>query len=596
MFLHPLGLLALLGVPSVVALHLFRRRFQPRVVSALFLWEVRDATSLAGRRRERLRSSASFWLELALALCLGLAFASPRGCAADESVHLVGVLDSSASMTARAPSGESFAERARAELLDAIAQLPSGSRVSLLESGPHPRLLAGPAAFPAEAEEALERWRPRHARHDLGPALDLALELGGGARVFLWTDRDLSDSVGAEVELRAVGAPLENVGVVHASRTPGENAAGEPVERVFLTVQNASERPAARELVLELGGAPFAQQRLEFAPEARRHLSFELERGAPSLVVHLEPDALQLDDQAYLAPLAPRTVALAAELGADELRLLGLSQAPGDIERWLQLVPESVAAAPPSLAHLALGDGTRAVDERRWELALVAEGSERSDLIGPFLGDKRHPLLAGLTLEGIVWSIEPGRALPGAPLVSAGNTPILSEERTNGGRRYHLNLDPARSSLQRSPDWPILLANLAEMRRRALPGPDRSNLALGEALTVRGLRGSEALVLRGPEGEEELAPAQTLVIEQLELPGEYELLADDQLLARFGVSLLDGAESDLRELSQLVRASDAKSAALEAGASGWQLVLLGLALACWAADWFVLRARKREAA
>jgi len=101
MFANPLGLLALLAVPAVVALHLYRRRFEPRVVSALFLWGADDRAPVAGRKREPLRTSVSFWSELGAAALLALAFAGPRsGCAAGRSEHLVIVLDSSDSMGA----------------------------------------------------------------------------------------------------------------------------------------------------------------------------------------------------------------------------------------------------------------------------------------------------------------------------------------------------------------------------------------------------------------------------------------------------------------------------------------------------------------
>ena len=80
-FLNPLGLLALLAIPTVAALHLFRRRFRPRRVSAVFLWNLEDRTPLAGRTRERLLRSPSLWLELLAALALALALAGPRaGC------------------------------------------------------------------------------------------------------------------------------------------------------------------------------------------------------------------------------------------------------------------------------------------------------------------------------------------------------------------------------------------------------------------------------------------------------------------------------------------------------------------------------------
>jgi hypothetical protein len=41
MFATPLGLLALLAIPAIVAIHLFRRRFPVRPVAGLFLWQIR---------------------------------------------------------------------------------------------------------------------------------------------------------------------------------------------------------------------------------------------------------------------------------------------------------------------------------------------------------------------------------------------------------------------------------------------------------------------------------------------------------------------------------------------------------------------------
>ncbi|MBM3978468.1 MAG: hypothetical protein FJ299_15960 [Planctomycetes bacterium] len=105
-FFHlPWGLLALLAVPAILALHLFRRRFQPRVVSALFLWAPDDHVVVAGRKREPLRQSVSLWSELLAAACLALALAGPRSCGQESAEHLVVVLDGSASMAATGTDG-----------------------------------------------------------------------------------------------------------------------------------------------------------------------------------------------------------------------------------------------------------------------------------------------------------------------------------------------------------------------------------------------------------------------------------------------------------------------------------------------------------
>ncbi|MFP5405628.1 MAG: hypothetical protein ACLGHY_04590, partial [Gammaproteobacteria bacterium] len=48
------GLVALAGIPAIVAIHLFRRRFRPRPATALFLWAAPERVPSAGRRRHRL--------------------------------------------------------------------------------------------------------------------------------------------------------------------------------------------------------------------------------------------------------------------------------------------------------------------------------------------------------------------------------------------------------------------------------------------------------------------------------------------------------------------------------------------------------------
>src|SRR5690606_21365624 len=104
--------------------------------------------------------------------------------------------------------------------------------------------------------------------------------------------------------------------------------------------------------------------------------------------------------------------------------------------------------------------------------ARLAEG-DSADYIGPFVLEKRHSLLQGVTLGGIVW---PGAVplAPGTmrPLVSAGERGligVIASAAAGGDTDVLFNLDLERTNLVRSPDWPILVSNLVEMRRRELP-------------------------------------------------------------------------------------------------------------------------------
>ncbi len=592
MFLYPLGLLALASVPVVVALHLFRRRFRPHVVSAVFLWAAQDRLPLAGRRREHLRTHASFWCETVAALLLGLAFAGPRIFGAGEAVHLVVVLDGSASMAARTREGV-IADRALELVRDQIEALPSGSRVTLIESGRRPAIRAGPAAFTGEARDALDRWEPNGASHAISPAVALGSQLAGGGRVLLVTDHYEPEAWPPEIEIEALGEPTDNVAITHASRRRSQDPTGEESERVDLTIANsgAGARPVRLALVAE--EIELETREIVIAARSREHVAFRLPRDTPLLVARIDGDALAIDDRAFLAPLPPRTLALASTLDLDTARRLGLSRPGGSsIARWLESVSGTIEAPDAASAHLVIASGALPPGAS-WCLSLESRGSERRPWIGPFVLDRRHPLLDGVTLDGIVWSGSIGAPLAGVPVISAGSEPLLSEDEVAGRRIFRMDFDPASSTLQRSPDWPILLANLAEMRRAELPGPARTNLAVGESFRYFA-RESADYRLEGPGGIREIAARTVLEIDAIEEPGVY-VLSDASgasgasgPLCTVAYSFCDAAESDLSGLGSGSRASSSAAATLRAGFSWIELLLVGSALALFLVDWLVL--------
>lgn len=586
-FANPLGLLALLALPIVVALHLFRRRFRPRVVSALFLWgEPRDTAS-AGRRRERLLRSPSFWSELAAALCFALALAGPRSCGASSARHLVLVFDGSASMSARGTQG-SAAERALEAARRELDALPGGSRATSIVSGRRPRVLAGPAALVDEARERLADYRPAANRHDLGESVALAIELAGGGPCILYTDRFEPDAVPREVELRALGEPLDDVAIARAGRAVNESGTG---ERVLVTLASYARSPRRAHVSLAADSQALAERDVELAPSQRVELAFSLPEGAPPVEVCVDAgDALAIDDRALLLPPPRRRIALASGLDERESRVVGLMDASGKgsrIARWLAIVPESFEAPDPALAQLAIARGPIG-DDSTWCLTLESDASEHVELLSPFLVERGHPWLAGVALDGVVWSACEGVALGGIPLVSAGQRVLLAEDRESNRVLLRANVDPARSTLWNSPDWPILLANLAEARRRELPGPGAVNLASGESLLYR-TESPGAFVLRGPDGERTLFAQDLVAVDDLEQPGLYVLQRDGRDLARYALSFADEAESDLRSLSSGHRAASTAPIAIESSSEWTTPLLLALALAFALLDVWVLR-------
>lgn len=591
-FTSPIGLLALLGVPAVIVLHLFRRRFKPQEVSALFLWAPLDHTSLSGRKRERLRTSASFWLEVLAALLAGLAFAGPRACSETTSQHLVCVLDDSASMAAQTPDG-SLRDNAFALIEERIQDLPANSRVTLILTGTPPRMLAGPSAFPEEAMARLASYAPSAPSHSILPSLALAERIAADGSVWLITDAHDSDSLPPGVKVTAIGSPVANLSIVAASRIPITDPTRPKIaQRVLITVQSFALGTVASHISIHAGGTQLATSNLELAPGQRTYLTFDLARGVGIVEARLPADGLALDNIATLAPPPPRTIAIYSNLSSETSVRLGLASGRGDskLDNLLRLVPASVEAPNATTAHLLFNESaaTPAGSATTWSLTLATGTSEeRQDLIGPFLVERSHPLFRGVTLDGIIWSRNPTAQVPGGPLVSAGNETLFGENVQPTRRLFFANFDPSRSSLQRSPDWPILLSNLVEMRRTALPGARSTSLASGEDFVWLGSGDAEYLV----EGEGlhlERKSKGTLIVSEALPPGLYTLSSDDKKLCDFGVTFADAAESDLRELSNGEQVVETGLASIDSGTPAIQLALLAAMLALLLGDWFVL--------
>lgn len=587
MFHNPFGLLAFSAVAAVVALHLFRRRFRAHVVGALFLWERRDESVRTGRTRETLHASPSFWCEVLAAALLALVISSPRGCGGSAR-HLVVVLDSSASMSAvDGATGESAAARASERLRARLAELSARGRVTLVRSGRPPTLLAGPAARVPDALRALASWEPGAGRHDLEPALVLAAQLAGADDVWLLTDRPALRERFSDVRVTAVGRPAANAAIARAARVR-EHEGAVVRDRVFASVQSFAATPRTVRGRWRRESGESESFSLDLDPGGIGHLGFDLPEGAGWVELALEEDALALDNTVRLLPAPVRELRLYSELSGALARRLGLrgaADAEESIARWRALVGDSRRAASAAEAHLVLSN--REVPET-WTVLLSPPGPDRVDSSGPFLLEKDHPLLFGATLEGLVWSYDPAFEAPGVGLAWAGKAPLIVDAPVAADRRtVYLNVDSGRSTLWRSPDWPILLTNLAEERRATLPGPRATNLVLGEPFSFRRPEPGR-YTWRGPAGAGEVAFADPLVVEGLDRPGEYTLLRDEEEVARFAVHFSDPAESDLRATGSAGLDDVPSDARIRAELSLLQFGLLCVVLALVLLDWWLL--------
>ena len=548
-FATPLGLLGLVAIPAIVAIHLFRRRFPVRPVAGLFLWQNPRQTPVEGRRLERLPVTTSLILECLAALALSLILAGARLSSAGTDQHLVVLLDDSASMSAATAAGESARDRAVQRVLAEVNRLGAGGRVTLVVSGERPSVLAGPSAYPVEVRPALDGWAPQALHHSLALGIRLAREFAG-REGRLMVVSDMTPGARGEAEIAqalwvAVGQPQPNVGIIAAERT---TALGEGRGTVSLTLGNHSDATERRRVAASADGKEIMTRELD-VPPGISSFTIPLPTDLPPIRVALSDDALLRDNSVVLAEPRPRIVGVENRLpegrGRDALvkaldALSGVTRAEagqlvfvesGEIDR----------PSPPGAWRVGFG---RPPDNR------VARGETR-DFVGPFVLEKRHPLLLGVTLGGVVWTgVVPLAAGAVHPLVSAGDQVLVGmtgSPPARGEPAVLFNLDLDRTNLIRSPDWPILISNLIEMRRSSLPGPERWNYRLGEWIRVRlGRDPNGPLRFRCAGVERELPAGRQLEFIAPSPGGLLQILEGEEVLFELGVNFLDEGESNLR--------------------------------------------------
>lgn len=561
----PLGLLALLAAPLLVGLYFLRRRQPPRVVSALFLWASPDQRAEAGPKLQRFSREASLALELGACLAATAFLADLRCGGKGAERHTVVVLDGSLSMSARTAKGRSVADEALAALRK-LADEDAGV-VTVIESGLRARIVEGPASPPARL--ASLRYAPRGPAHDFAPALSLARELAGPrSRIRLITDKPI-DPAPEGVEVVAVGEALENDAFVAAARVDRQGKA-----IVALRVAHFGRAPVALPVALTAeDGTALAAERLALGPGEEKAVRFEVAAPGPVLAT-LPDDALAADGRLRLLPQPVRALAVAVKLPEGP-------EAEG-LRRFLKVDGAANESEPADLVFAPPGEPSPAP----WTVTLGTKGETRA-LVGPFFADRRHPLLDAVPLEGLLWAA--GESAPGTPLLTAGDLTLIGQE---SGPVLRLNVDLARSNLARSPAWPVLLSNLLSMRREAMPGFPRHDVALDEEIAANVEPGAR-WALSGPSGEQPLRGAGTLRLGAPGVPGTYRLLKDGKPQDELEVLPIDRRESDLSE-----RAAGRQGSPLPVGRiagdrarSAVPLLLLALLLCL---DWMVTgRAARR---
>jgi len=264
---------------------------------------------------------------------------------------------------------------------------------------------------------------------------------------------------------------------------------------------------------------------------------FDTPASIPLVRAELAPDALAYDNVVNLLPPLRKRVPVLLALTNPSLASF-VDHAFGST---------GLRAAPPENPDLVIRQSPSfPVSKPTWTLRIIQPDAPIA-YIGPYIIDPTHPLTEGLSLHGVIWAAQPTTNLMSEiPVIMVGNVPLLSTYTDLFGRqRITLNFDPTLSTLQNTPNWPILFWNIFHWRASYLPGPTENNVPFGSEVLINTT--GEPITVTYPHKSTKIFQSQTSQFSlQTTIPGRYTV-AIGQTTNQFAVNLLSPDESDLTQ-------------------------------------------------
>lgn len=560
---YPLALIALTTLPALAAIYILRNRYRRKQVSSLVLWRFAVQSKAGGAKIHKLQLPFLFFLELLALALLVTAAAGPHWKALQSARPLIVVLDDSFSMRAM-QNGISAQTRAKNFLEQLFHQPPPSTRLIL--AGGQPRLPGSSAKNWREVNDLLAQWKCRSPEAKIDSAITLAAEIGKQqANILVLTDHKPADEKisNPRLEWRAFGEPLDNFAFVNASRTAFGNE-----DRCLLEIANFSSSARSTKLLIQIGTNAQASL-VPIEARASQRLVFNVPSSVNSLRATLESDTLAEDDEIQLLPPIRKRVRVQVALADENLSALA--------NRTLDAtgLRSPISADPEIVIH----DSDSPTGSNSWNL-VWSTVSATNAFTGPFIVDNSHPLAKGIALEGVVWGAAQMTNVPGEiPVILAGNVPLLSAHEDSIGRQHlTLNFNPNLSTLQDTPDWPILFWNILSWRISEMPGLKQSNARLGANVILK-TTGEAVNVIQPDETKISFPKTGGELALDTPMTGIYSVVTSGTT-NQFSVNALAADESDLSKCAsgQFGKWSEDTDRRLEEASAVWIFGLLALAL------------------
>ncbi len=586
-FLAPaaFGLAALAG--PLIALYMLRSRRSRMVVPSIILWEQAGTSVSAALPWQRLRATPLLILQLIVLGLFVLALARPFLAQQTElGPHTVMVIDTSGSM-AMADRWDLLEERALSLAEDASRE----NIVSIVEAGPHPRVVTAFSSDPLTVAESIRSLTPGGGIERLDEALRLARGLETPDRptkVLLFSDggpdgATLDSEPILNAEHLVFTDTAANVGIAAFSTEPTSEGA----TRVFLELANWSEEAVSRQVEVAVNDlvTVVASVEIEALGRSRQTIPLDASPG-DTITAHLlgDDDGLTLDDTATITVSRPQ---------ANTVSVVGEGSA--FLTALVDAAPFGWAGSDASDLLIVDGGPLPDIDRPTWLIrpdtpppGITLVGTVQN--VGVTFQQPGEPILDQVDLSDVVVAesqlVESDSWFP---MVRAGDVPLVLLGSVNGQRVVYFTFDVTHSNLPIQIAFPVMGTRILE------------HLAGGGALTVIPELAGVPAVLSPPEGARtrvthpdgsvgELAAGASLyqatdqvgryAIEYVDASGA--IVATDEILRRFAPTESAGDFHDLAVVSP----------SADGGFSGelvreWVAWFLGALLVFLALEWWI---------
>jgi hypothetical protein len=572
-FANPLGLLALLGIPAVLAIHFLQRKARELPVSTLFLLEHTRREAAGGRRLERLIPSIPLWMQL-LAVCLLAWFlAEPRYTRSGSVQRVVVVMDSSASMTVV----KEKAIRRLCELLPGLKGGASAMEITVLESMPDkPRLFGGSTLD--ELRRALEKWQPYEGPTDPSSSLYLARALASRDGTVIYLTDTPVDSLPYGARLLALGEPLENAGFTGVSFTTEEGAL---VWRAL--VKNHSAKPLDRTWQVVTSTGSTEPRRLHLDPGALVTVQSAFPKDAENVRVVLSADRFPLDDVLPLIAPKPKPITVFA---ATSPAFAGLAE---KLLHSLDATESTADASSADLSIVSYNPLDPVMPSGNCMVFVEDETRTGAWLKGGIVAEE-NPLMNGLNWQSLLAreTIQLERLPTDNVLLWQEKRPLILLRETGNVRQLLFNFDPSLSNAEKQPVFIVLLHRFAETVRATKVAPVSENLETGQPLKVTAAPGIPLTITATDPTGKPLPPSAIKDRHHaISAPGFLDIRQGKESVLSAAVHFGDPRESDFSRCESRDLAETPSTSAIERHTRPdplwrvWILLLLAALLISW---------------